>query len=283
MEKEKLKEELIIGLIHKKRQIWKKGSGRNLHASMQKEFKEHTIKIGRDKFYDILRSNGLLIKRRKMKAYTTNSFHHFKKYPNIIRGINPTKPGQIIVSDITYIWIKEIENFAYLFLITDVYSRKILGYCLSDNLKANAAVFALKMAIRRLPAPADSIHHSDRGIQYCCFEYTRILERNLIKISMTEKGDPLENAIAERVNRTIKEEFTSEKTLSFSTFKQGKMDIPKFIKFYNEKRPHRSINMLTPGEAFNITGELKRRWKAYYKKREIIEEGDFFKEFSSKV
>ena len=275
MEKEKLKEDLILKLINNKRKMWKKGSGRNLHASLQEEFKEHKISIGRDKFYNILRSNGLLIKKKRRKAYTTNSFHHFKKYPNIIKGINPTKPGQIIVSDITYIWIKEIENFVYLFLITDIYSRKVLGYCLSGSLKANAAVSALKMAIKQLPVPAESIHHSDRGIQYCCFEYTRILKENQIKISMTEKGNPLENSIAERINRTIKEEFTIEKTLNFKTFNQAKMEVSKFIKFYNEKRPHRSIDMLTPGKAFNMTGELKRRWKAYYKKREKIQEGDF--------
>lgn len=276
MEKEKLKEDLIIELIKKKRQIWKKGSGRNLFASLQSDFKEHTLKIGRDKFYDILRSNRLLIKNRKRKVNTTNSYHHFKKYPNIIKGISPIKPGQIIVSDITYIWIKEIENFAYLFLITDVYSRKILGYCISNNLKASSAVIALKMAIKQLPAPIESIHHSDRGIQYCCFEYTEILKKNQIKISMTENGDPLENAIAERVNKTIKEEFTYAKTLSFKTFNQARMEIPKFIKFYNQQRPHRSIDMLTPMEAFNMTGELKRRWKTYYRQKDKIAEGDFF-------
>jgi transposase InsO family protein len=276
MEDVKLKEGLIIELIKNKRQLWKKGSGRNLLASLNADFKEHGITIGRDKFYDILRSNGLLIKNRKRRVYTTNSFHHFRKYPNIIKGINPLKPGQIIVSDITYIWIKEIENFAYLFLITDVYSRKILGYCLSDSLKANSAVIALKMAIKQLPVSNGCIHHSDRGIQYCCFEYTGILKKNHMKISMTENGDPLENAIAERVNKTIKEEFTNGKTLSFKSFSQAKSEMPKFIKFYNEQRPHRSIDMLTPNEAFKRTGELKRRWRSYYKQKGKIEEGGIF-------
>lgn len=275
LEDKKMNESLIIRLIKQKRKLWKKGSGRNLFAALQTDFKEHGIKIGRDKFYDLLRNNGLLMKQKKRKAITTFSYHHFHKYPNIIRDITPIKSGEIMVSDITYIWISETENFAYLFLITDVYSRKIIGYYVSDNLKAESAVKALKMAIKHIDSPKESTHHSDRGIQYCSHEYTSLLINNGINISMTENGDPLENAIAERINKTIKEEFTDEKTLSFRTFNQAKKESPKFIKFYNNERPHRSIDMNTPAKAFNMTGKLKRKWKAYYKKKDKIDEGEF--------
>lgn len=276
-EKKELNDQLIIALIKKKRQLWKKGSGRNLLEALQGDFQDHSIKIGRDKFFDLLRENGLLMKNRKRKTNTTYSYHHFHKYPNIVRDVIPIKGGEFIVSDITYIWIKDIENFSYLFLITDVYSRKIIGYCVSNTLKAESAVKALKMALKQIVITEGCIHHSDRGIQYCCHEYTGLLKKNNMLISMTENGDPLENAIAERVNRTIKEEFTNEKTLSFNTFNQAKNEVPKFIRFYNEKRPHRSIDMHTPAEAYNMTGELKRRWKSYWrcKKPEDVLEGEF--------
>ena len=277
MENKALNEHLIVELIKKKRKIWKKGSGRNLLQSLQTDFENHSINIGRDRFFDLLRENGLLMKNKKRKTNTTFSYHHFHKYPNLIKDVVPFKSGGIIVSDITYIWIEEIENFAYLFLITDVYSRKIIGFCVSDSLKAESAIKALKKALKQIDEPNGCIHHSDRGIQYCCYDYTGILRKNNILISMTENGDPLENAIAERVNRTIKEEFTTEKTLRFKTYKQAKNEIPKYIKFYNEERPHRSIDMHTPAQAYNLTGELKRRWKSYYgtKKSKKELEGEF--------
>lgn len=275
MEAKKLNEQLIIELIKKKRKLWKKGSGRNLLGSLQSDFQEHSINIGRDKFFDLLRENGLLMKNKKRKIKTTYSYHHFHKYPNIVRVFIPQKAGELIVSDITYIWIKDIENFAYLFLITDVYSRKIIGYCMSETLKAESAVKALRMAVKQIAVTDGCIHHSDRGIQYCCHEYTGLLKQNNMMISMTENGDPLENAIAERINKTIKEEFTDEKTLSFETFVKGKREMPKFIKFYNEERPHRSIDMHTPAEAYNMTGELKRRWKSYNGNKERKNVGEF--------
>jgi transposase InsO family protein len=278
MEDIRMNEKLILDLIKKKRKLWKKGSGRNLLESLKPDLKEHSIKIGRDKFFDLLRENDLLKTTKKRKVSTTSSYHHFHKYPNLIKGRKPMKAGEIIVSDITYIWLQDIENFAYLFLITDLYSRKVIGYCLSDNLKAKSAIKALKMAMKKIDYQG-SIHHSDRGIQYCCHAYTNLLTKNNMQISMTENGDPLENAVAERINKTIKEEFTDEKTLSFKSLKQGLREIPKIIKFYNQERPHRSIDMLTPDTAFKMTGELKRRWKNYYKTSEIkeLENGEFLK------
>lgn len=262
------REDLVVSLIRKKRKLWKRGSGRNLLESLQEEFRKHNIKIGRDKFYEILRRNGLLQTRKLRKAKTTYSYHHFHKYPNLIKGIEPLAPNQIIVSDITYIWLKNTENYCYLFLTTDMYSRKILGYCISENLKASSALETIKMAVRSIGSSKNCIHHSDRGIQYCCTAYTEYLKRTGIKISMTENGDPLENPIAERINRTIKEEFTTEKTLSFTNFEEAQREISQIIKFYNEDRPHRSIEMLTPNKAYRLEGKLKRKWKTYYKNYE---------------
>ena len=266
MEAEILKEQTILSIIKEKRKIWKKGSGRNLLASIKPELKKHTISIGRDKFFDLLRENGLLVKSKNRKANTTFSYHFFHKYPNLIKGINAIYPGHIIVSDITYIWLSEPDNFAYLYLITDVYSRKILGYYVSDNLKASSAVKALKMVFNIIKKDKLTIHHSDRGIQYCSYEYTDLLRSNKISISMTEDSDPRDNAIAERVNRTIKEEFCDEKTISFKNLNQAKKRIQEIIKFYNEQRPHRSIEMLTPNVAFTMNRELKRCWQSYYSK-----------------
>jgi len=262
-----LDEALIVDLIKGKRKIWKKGSGRNLHAALQEDFKKHHIKIGRDKFFDLLGRNHLLRPVKRHRTRTTFSYHHFHKYPNLIKDLIPGRANQVIVSDITYIYLKETQTFSYLFLITDMYSRKILAYCLSENLKTFSAEKALKMAITNMTETEGCIHHSDRGIQYCSYSYTDLLQNNRMLISMTEKRDPLENPIAERVNRTIKEEFTEEKTLNFANFGQAKREIGQYIKFYNEARPHRSIEMLTPSIAYMMTGKLKRKWKTYYPKK----------------
>jgi transposase InsO family protein len=261
-------EYLIVGLIECKRQIWKRGSGRNLWKSLQADFKEHKISIGRDKFFDLLRRNGLLIRYKKRRIKTTNSYHRYHKYPNLIKGLNPVKAHEIWVSDITYLWLTDTDSFCYLFLITDVYSRKIIGYCVRGTLQAEGAIKSLQMALQNTGTSAITgcIHHSDRGIQYCCDAYTAMLHKNNIAISMTEQSDPLENAIAERINKTIKEEFTEEKELSFTSITTATASIKKFIEFYNDQRPHRSIDWLTPNQAYQREGELKRHWKMYVKK-----------------
>ena len=155
----------------------------------------------------------------------------------------------------------------YLFLITDMYSRKIIGYCLRKDLKAKGAIEALKMAIRQTNglSLAQTIHHSDRGIQYCCNAYTNLLKRSRINISMTENSDPLENAIAERVNRTLKEEFMDDYKSGYKSIILATIEIKRNIEFYNQIRPHRSIEMLTPNQAHVRTGPLERKWKNYYK------------------
>jgi transposase InsO family protein len=269
-------EDVVVGLIKKKREIWKRGSGRNLHQCLKKEMSQHQIKMGRDKFFDVLRNNDLLIKPKRIRAKTTCSYHHFNKYKNLIEALSPKRCNEIWVSDITYVWLKQQDKFCYLSLITDLYSRKIVGHCVHEDLSVKGSLEALKLALsRQKDKPENLIHHSDRGVQYCCHAYVKLLQKNNVRISMTQTGDPLENAVAERIHRTIKEEFTTDREINFSTIAEAKTNIRKFIDFYNQQRPHRSIEWFTPNEAHKRTGTLKRVWKSYYKQRS--EWGDLLK------
>ncbi|MBX9734118.1 MAG: IS3 family transposase [Chitinophagaceae bacterium] len=270
------KEEMIVGLVNEKRALWKRGSGRNLHQSLQNEFKLHEIKMGRDKFFELLRKNDLLIRSKRQRVKTTCSYHHFNRYKNLIQGVTPLRSNEIWVSDITYLWLKPEDKFCYLSVITDLYSRKIVGHCVHESLSVSGCISALQQAIKSRKNKSESlIHHSDRGVQYCCHDYIRLLQRHEIQISMTETGDPLENAVAERIHRTIKEEFTSDRQINFSNIEEARVEIKKFVDFYNEKRPHRSVEWMTPSEASRCKGLLKRKWKSYWRKqgdwKELIE------------
>jgi putative transposase len=263
-EQRDIRESLVLSLVKEKRRLWKKGSGRNLHAALQEDFRLHKIKLGRDKFFDILRENKLLVKKKQRRTRTTFSYHHFHKYPNLIKELNVERVNQVIVSDITFLYLRDTDSFAYLFLVTDLFSRKVLGYKVSDNLSAKSGVEALKMALNSMSDLDDVIHHSDRGIQYCSHEYTGLLKQYGIRISMTENSDPLENAVAERINKTLKEEFTEEKQISFCNHRKAIIMISQIIKFYNDERPHRSLEMFTPSIAYEMNKVLKRKWKTYY-------------------
>lgn len=263
-EQRDIRESLVVSLVKEKRKLWKKGSGRNLHAALQDEFRKHGIKIGRDKFFDILRENKLLVKKKYRRTRTTFSYHHFHKYPNLIKELKVERVNQVIVSDITYLYLRDSDSFAYLFLVTDLFSRKVLGFKVSDNLSAKSAIEALKMAISNMSDIDDVIHHSDRGIQYCSHGYTGLLKSYGIRISMTENSDPLENAVAERINKTLKEEFTKERQISFSNLREAKIMLSQIINFYNQERPHRSLEMFTPSYAYKLNKTLKRKWKTYY-------------------
>ncbi len=219
--------------------------------------------------FDLLASKGLLIRRRKCRIpRTTYSDHWMRKYPNLIKEFIPTAPNQLWVSDITYIRLP--NDFVYLSLITDAYSRKIVGFYLNKTLEAEGCLKALKMALVNNPQRGRLIHHSDRGGQYCCGDYVSILNKYFIKISMTESGDPLENALAERVNGVLKDELLEEK---YSNYEQARHAISVAVSVYNHHRPHGSIDLLTPEEAHYREGELKRRWKNYYstkKRKEAV-------------
>jgi putative transposase len=236
--------------------------GRKLLHKLNGFMQAHTIRMGRDALFDLLRSQGLLVKkRRRGKPRTTFSFHRFYKYPNCIVEFIPTSPNQLWVSDITYICLD--KKFAYLSLVTDAYSRKIVGYDLCKTLSASGCVTALQMAVNQAPSSDEElIHHSDRGIQYCSNDYVKLLEKHHIGISMTQSGDPLENALAERVNGILKDELLAE---SYACYTQARAQVGIAIGLYNNARPHSSIGMLTPAQAHLMTGELKKLWKNYYK------------------
>jgi putative transposase len=215
---------------------------RKLYVLMQPYLLEHQIKIGRDALFDLLCENKLLVRKRKRSIRTTNSYHRFKKYPNLIMGWHPSKPSQLWVADITYVPVK--EGFLYLSLITDAYSHRIMGYQIATSLETVHSIKALKMALQAQEIPMGLIHHTDRGIQYCSLGYVKLLEQNQIKISMTESGDPLENPIAERMNGIIKNEYLRYSIIHNE--KQAMELLHQVIKKYNEIRPHQSIKMLTP-------------------------------------
>jgi putative transposase len=233
---------------------------RKLHYLLAERLAQHQISIGRDRLFDLLLSHGLLVRRRKRrKATTTDSNHPFRRYPSLIRELQVIRPCQLWVSDITYISLA--EGFCYLSLITDAYSRKIVGYSLQPDLKKEGPLSALRMALAALNGQPKEplIHHSDRGMQYCCSDYTTLLQFNDISISMTEKGDPYENAIAERVNGILKDEFLLDRT--FDNYEQVLSKITESIHVYNHLRPHASCDYLTPEQAHQKQGLLKAKWK----------------------
>ena len=243
---------------------------RKLYELLQPFFIEHQIKMGRDALFDLLSANFLLVRRKKRKISTTNSYHRFKKYPNLIRNFIPSSPNQLWVSDITY-WKTE-NGFVYISFITDAYSRKIVGYHVSQTMEAAQTIEALKMAISGLNKGPDChfqlTHHSDRGVQYCSDLYVNLLKGNNIQISMTENGDPLENAIAERINGIIKEEYLND--YSVDNIKQAKELLETVVKLYNQERPHQSIGYLTPEKVHYNNIKTEKLWKNYYRKNTII-------------
>jgi putative transposase len=258
---------IILKLVEEIRQSLPRVGVRKLLHMLQPRLEEHNIKYGRDRLYDLLGHHGLLLRYRRRKPYTTDSNHPYRKYPNLIRELILTRPGQLWVSDITY--LRLVQGFCYLSIVTDAYSRKIVGYQVHPTLASEGAVRALIMAADTLKQREKPIHHSDRGVQYCCAEYVQMLEHFDIQISMTENGDPYENAIAERVNGILKGEFGLEKT--FSSIEQAIAATNEAVNAYNYKRPHASCDYLTPAAAHEHNGILRKRWKPVSKKLVEVE------------
>ena len=255
--------ELIIKMVEQIRRLHPRMGTRKMIVLLEKQFNEHSIKIGRDALFDLLSVNGMLIRPRKRKWVTTWSKHPYKKYSNLIKGVHVERVNQVWVGDITYLQTK--AGFLYLSFITDAYSRKVVGYDVADNLESVNALQALKMAIKSLPkGSADLIHHSDRGSQYCCYEYINELKQSGIAISMTQNGDPLENPIAERLNGIVKNEYLVYR--SIKTKEQAKGILKEAIAVYNKLRPHMSIEYKTPDEVHENNLQVTRSWKTYYRK-----------------
>jgi putative transposase len=228
--------------IVKERMSLPKLGTRKLHYRLNEQFKNKGIKIGRDALFAFLRSEHLLIKPKRSYHKTTNSKHWLHKYPNLLKGRKAVRSNEIWVSDITY--IDTMEQTAYLSLITDAYSRKIVGYYLHESLHTDGVTGALQMALRHEKF-GELIHHSDRGLQYCSAQYQQILSKNKIRPSMTDGYDCYQNALAERINGILKAEFLTVKPTNIH---QARKMIEQAIKLYNEQRPHLALNYLTPNQ-----------------------------------
>lgn len=261
-----VEDELIIAQVKQIRSRHRRMGTRKLYELLQPFLLEEKIKIGRDALFDLLAANHLLVRKRRRRIQTTNSYHRFRKYPNLIRGMEATGINQIWVCDITYWKLK--NDHVYISLITDAYSHKIVGYHLGETMEAEESIQALKMALSSLDAKSGArpIHHSDRGIQYCSNSYIKLLKENNIGISMTESGDPLENAMAERVNGIVKEEYLDNYEIDAVPSARELLCIT--INLYNKERPHMTLGNFTPEEIHQSNHEIKpeKLWKNYYKK-----------------
>jgi putative transposase len=253
-----LKDDIVLQLVHQIRSELPRLGTRKLQHLLSVKLEEHRLQVGRDYLFDLLSRNKLLVRMRRRKAITTDSRHWMRKYSNLTTQIEVLRPEQLWVSDITY--IRLTHEFAYLSLITDAYSHKIMGFSLRRDLSSQGCLDALKMALdNRLYKHLSLIHHSDRGSQYCCKDYVQLLSDHNIAISMTENGDPYENAIAERLNGILKTEFNLYTSLA--GFDDAQQRVAKSINSYNELRPHDSCDRLTPKEAHFKNGKLRKRWK----------------------
>jgi Transposase and inactivated derivatives len=237
-----LQESLVIDLVQENRCLMPRLGGKKLYYLLHDDLQK-VGKIGRDKFFDILRKNKMLVERKRSYTKTTQSYHHFRKWKNLISDLELNGRNQVWASDITY--IRTLNGFVYLFLITDMYSRKIVGWSLSQSLSIEGAIKALKMALRANKGRIEGlIHHSDRGIQYCSHDYVKLLQKHHVKISMTEENHCYENSLAERVNGILKDEFLLNST--FNNLPQALSACTSAIGTYNEHRPHWALKLKTP-------------------------------------
>jgi putative transposase len=257
IEAQQLSDAIILKLVEQIRLELPRAGVPQLYQKLQEPMAEHGIKMGRDGLYQLLGTHGYLLRYRRRKPYTTDSNHPYKKYPNLIKDMLLTHPGQLWVSDITYLRLS--RGFCYLSIVTDAYSRKIIGYKLHPTLHSEGAIDALIMAVTKSKRQRTLIHHSDRGVQYCCRDYVKMLEHYGINISMTENGDPYENAIAERINGILKGEFLLNQT--FSSYMEAVQATQNAVEKYNHVRPHASCDYMTPAMAHEQSGVLKKRWK----------------------
>jgi putative transposase len=235
---------------------------RKLYHLLRRQFEERHLVVGRDKLFTLLRNKGLLVAKRRRYTRTTDSRHWMRKYKNIVKDLTLERPEQVFVSDITYISTK--RGYSYLSLVTDACSKKIMGYALREDLSPKGCLQALEMALENRTSDAPLIHHSDRGFQYCSKDYVEVLRNHDVGISMTENGDPYENAIAERVNGILKEEFYLSET--FASYQEANSHIQQSIRTYNTQRPHLSCHMMTPEVAHTASTLNPRGWRRKTKK-----------------
>ena len=243
-QRKNINEQLVVTLIKRERCQLPNIGIRKLKYLLDGELKANNVHIGRDLLFRVARKHGLLIKRKRRYARTTYSRHGMRTYPNLLKKTKIIAPNQAWVSDITY--IRTDEGFVYLSLITDRFSRKIVGYDVGDNLEATGCMKALKMAFKQLPPKYSLIHHSDRGSQYCCYAYINMLKARKVKVSMTEENHCYENSVAERVNGILKHEFYLKDP--FKKKSHVRIMVKEVIHLYNTRRPHVALGYATPEE-----------------------------------
>lgn len=260
-------EAFAVEYIHTIREQDRGIGGKKLWYMYKRDF-QGNAPLGRDKFADIIDRNGLKVRNKVRKPKTTDSTHGLPTFPNLIKDYIPLSPNRLWVADITYIpvWITETcYAFSYASFIMDAYTKEVIGWSIGPSLETIYPLKALRMALQRLDGKDRSsiklIHHSDRGVQYASKEYIQLLQSNGIQISMTESGDPKDNAQAERINNTVKNELL--KDTKFYSIAELINAMSKALYFYNNKRPHMSLDMMTPAQVANCTGEIKKRWVSY--------------------
>jgi len=244
-DRKRINEKLLVELVRRERRRHPRMGTRKLLRLVSPYLPHLGFSLGRDRLFEVLRRHGLLIRRRRRGVRTTNSRHHFQIHSNLVKDEVLNRPNQAWASDITYLEIKG-DKHAYLALVTDMWSRKVVGYDLDTSLEATGAVRALKMAIRQRPKGLDLIHHSDRGTQYCCHRYTDLLKKHGVAISMTEENHCYENALAERLNGILKQEYGLKHV--FASVEDARKAVEQAIVLYNNYRPHLSLNYATPEE-----------------------------------
>jgi len=251
-------EAIIIDLVNTVRRDRPRTGTRKVYEEIKPLIQEYGLKYGRDKTHNVLKKNDLIIKSKKKYTVTTDSKHFFRKFKNLIKNLELIRPEQVFVNDITYIRIK--DQFAYLFLVTDAYSKKIMGWTINYTMKVKDGLKAIKMAHKNRRFNNKVIHHSDRGIQYCTPAYIKfIIKKNMIP-SMTEDAHVYENAIAERVNGILKNEFGIG--TGFNSLKEARAVIANVIFTYNNKRKHMSLHNLTPNFVHLNPGIKIKSWKS---------------------
>jgi transposase InsO family protein len=239
--------EAIKHLVDSQRKLLPRLGTRKVHHQIKAELQHLHLKCGRDKLFTLMRHYGLLIRPRRRYVQTTMSRHWLRKWPNLLKDSVVSGPDEAWVSDITY--LKTEQGNCYLNMVTDVFSRKIVGFAIGDTMETEAMIEALKMALKGRKDPKIStIHHSDRGLQYCSRDYALMAAENNVRLSMTQNGDPYENALAERMNRTIKEEFGMDRVLK--TKVQAVALVQESIFLYNHYRPHLALEMKVPEQVY---------------------------------
>jgi transposase InsO family protein len=247
-QRQSVDEGFVKELVQAERSLQPRLGGRKLYKILKPRLKGQNIRLGRDRFFKILKDKGLLLEKLPRMPRTTNSYHTLPVFSNLIKDMELTRPNQAWASDITF--LRTEEKFMYLSLITDMYSRKIVGYHLSDNLEAEQSLNSLKMALKSKPDDAKPIHHSDRGSQYCSHLYIQELKKHGMSASMTEDNHCAENALAERVNGILKQEYGLRN--EFRNAMQAHASVKQAVMLYNTRRPHYALQLNTPEQVHRM-------------------------------